>query len=509
MANLFDTGGGLPQTVTPFAMDLSAPIMAITQRMVQTRRQEIADDRSEIAKNEKVLLDALDFEPIQGLSDQIQTEHIQAVEDLTNKWAGEMAQVQGKLSPAKLLDLKRDQRKMEMDISNKKSDVVALAKLKEEMAKEGGKIKDSYMDVNATAARVNDYIKAGKVGSGGASFLMVPRTYSGAEIYQARYGDQLEKLATMKDERITDANGNVIGTTESTPEDIRAKAYAMADNDTTMTEVQKQQSKDYVEARLKSVLKEKYYQPRAVKASSGNAEIKAQGGNDMLDQAWKQSGNAEDLLVKSGAFQSAKWRFDKNEGWTLDAVKFDGTKASFPKKLGEKGWKTALNDWLPTSAKIKSADLIQTNLNTPRENEPTKTESLLGFERNVDNFNGTITDKTEGEVPVSDLIVRQINNFFPQGWKASKSGWVTGEGKRGSINIVDPEGGNHNFNLKNADERKALVEFYEDNSEEGQALKELKGEPKQNENSDVTQEEYAKLKTGDKYYYKGTEYTKE
>ena len=480
MANLFDTGGGLPQTATPFAMDLSAPIMAITQRMVQARRQEIADDRSEIAKNEKVLLDALDFEPIQGLSDQIQTDHIKAVEDMTNEWAGKMAQYRGKLPPSELLNLKRAQRKMEMDISNKKSDVIALAKLKEEMAKEGGKIKDSYMDVNATAARVNDYIKAGKVGSGGASFLMVPRTYSGAEIYQARYGDQLEKLATVKDEKITDADGNVIGTTESTPEDIRAKAYAMADNDTTMTEAQKQQSKDYVEARLKSVLKEKYYQPRAVKAAidrSGAAINAAEPANDLLDGVWNMDQGATANLKANALFQNSKWDMSNPKDPVIVLSKFDGGAIRVPRSVGEKRFKEIINENLADAIRIKkdAGNLIKTGGIPGKQYKIATPEEFTVFDNALSKYKEPMTDPTNTKgpkIPGHKFVEKMLKSKLPDGWKVERS-----IGR--DIQVFSPEGKKYQFDYTKSEDAEALKEFYRKYSKQGAGFNELTGDKKE------------------------------
>lgn len=208
MANLFDTGGGLPQTTTPFAMDLSAPIMAITQRMVQTRRQEIADDRSEQARNEDLMLKAMDFETVQGLSDKVQEEHIKRLDDFQNQGAEMMVQSKGKLSDADKMKIMRQKRQIDSEIGSMKSNVLAFADLQKQFNEQ--KVKnpyDSWMDLEATQKAINEWVDAGNIGKSPIGLLKT-RQRQPAEVVEGIYGPQLKELKARAEKTIAGLGDN-------------------------------------------------------------------------------------------------------------------------------------------------------------------------------------------------------------------------------------------------------------------------------------------------------------
>ena len=478
MSDFLQQGGGFPSAATPFSMDLATPIMAITQQMVRRRKDEIAADKTIVSDNEAMMLKALDFETVKGMSDKLQVEHVQAIDDLSTKWAGEFSKYQGKLPNTKKLELMHDQRAMETDVNNKKANVLAFTKLQTFM-QEHPKEFDASFDREATIKNMSNWIDSGRVGADGAAFLAVPKQFTGSQITMRDYGDMFKLFKGERGEAIKNAApGQVETITKSYGEKAAKMMQTVLSNPDLNTPEKLADAQRLGSSILGDVTVQKYnrpVQPRPGVDKSAEAIKTAQPGNDMLHQAWLHSGGSEDAFVKGGIFQSAKWRNDKDKGWTFDVVKFDGTKAAFPESMGEKGWKIAVNDFNPTSAKVSKAVNIQTGQTTPRENTPTVPETIPQFRDLVKNFDKTQTFNSV-EYDNRDLIVTQINNAFPGGWEATKAGIIKGKGPSGSINITEPNGTIHVFNLKIPGKREELQKFYEDNSTEGAAYKKLTGD---------------------------------
>lgn len=206
MADFLNTNnfnGSLPSTVAPFSMDLASPISVIAQRMIEDKKQQIAESKAEVDRNTAFMLKALDFETVQGLSDAVQSDHLKKVDGLMDHWAGVMAQKKGKLSFNDLLDINKDKREMDMDIANKKANVLAFANLQNEVKEQ--KIKNplgSYIDIPQTEKNMALWAQAGNIGKPTLG-LMVPRAMQPAEIIEGTYGDQLKALAQKVNEKLT------------------------------------------------------------------------------------------------------------------------------------------------------------------------------------------------------------------------------------------------------------------------------------------------------------------
>ena len=204
-----ENGNMFPTGASPFSTDLATPMNAITDRMIKTRLNQIAQDRSEVAQNEKNMLEALSFETVQGLSDQVQVAHLAKVEDLTNAGAELMAKRKGKLTYQDQLWIKQQQRKVETDIANMKSDVQAFAQIQKDITTNPDKFGENF-DVDATVAAMDQYRKNGLIGTGGAPFLPVPKQRNGAELLMANpaFAKSYDEMSKQKNETINGLDKN-------------------------------------------------------------------------------------------------------------------------------------------------------------------------------------------------------------------------------------------------------------------------------------------------------------
>lgn len=255
MANFMDTGNGYPSTATPFAMDLATPIMAITQQMVKRRKEEIATNKEIANNNEAMMLKALDFETVKGLSDGIQEEHVKAIDSLSEKWASRMAQVQGKLSSVDKLELIRDQKSMETDIANKKANVLMYEKLWE-------KIQDpkahEYMDVDATRMAMAKWAQDGNVGKN-ALGLMKLREWTGSQIVMRDDGDMLKEVAKRYNEEMSNAApGQIARIKETYGKRADEAARLVLSNKALHTPAQIADAERMVQTLLGDIYKDKY-----------------------------------------------------------------------------------------------------------------------------------------------------------------------------------------------------------------------------------------------------------
>ncbi len=183
-------GGLYPTGRAPLAVDLATPTAAITQRMIKREEQRIAGEKEQISANQQAILKALDFETVQGLSDKIQTEHLENLNKVWNNWAEKFASKQGKLSFADLKELQDDKRKIESNLGKMQADVKTFAFAQNELSKPNARqLWDEQSWLN-----LKDYANQGKVGSGDAINILVPRQPSFMEYLQSTYKTQLAGL---------------------------------------------------------------------------------------------------------------------------------------------------------------------------------------------------------------------------------------------------------------------------------------------------------------------------
>ncbi len=207
-------GGLYPTGRAPLAVDLATPTAAITQRMIKREEQRIAGEKEQISANQQAILKALDFETVQGLSDKIQTEHLENLNKVWNNWAEKFASKQGKLSFADLKELQDDKRKIESNLGKMQADVKTFAFAQNELSKPNARqLWDEQSWLN-----LKDYANQGKVGSGDAINILVPRQPSFIEHIQSRYKSQMSALEKRISNRMLGVNteeGRIMATKDN------------------------------------------------------------------------------------------------------------------------------------------------------------------------------------------------------------------------------------------------------------------------------------------------------
>jgi len=306
-----DTGSGLPPTATPFAMDLATPIMAITQNMIKSRKQEIAAEKATISENEAMMLKAMDFETVQGLSDKIQEDHVQAVQDMTDKYAEKYKQYDGKFPTTVILEMKRDQREMETDIANKKANVLAYAELWKKL--QDPKAND-YMDVETTAANMAKWAQDGNIGKSTLG-LMKLRDWTGAQIVMADDGKMLDDISKRFNEKMAYAKpGEKEQIIETFGKEAADAAKIILANKRLNTPDKIADAQKLVDIRLRDITKEKY-----IRANQPRSGGKQTDPNDYIDankvmQAtlYGDSGSLDNYVNKIGGSSRS------NPAWVKD-----------------------------------------------------------------------------------------------------------------------------------------------------------------------------------------------
>lgn len=499
MANFMDTGNGYPSTATPFAMDLATPIMAISQQMVKRRREEIATNKDIANNNEAMMLKALDFETVKGLSDGIQEEHVKAIDSLSEKWASRMATVQGKLSSVDKLELVRDQKNMETDVANKKANVLAFAEL-QKFIQTNPKAKD-VLDIDATTQKMSDWASSGKIGADGASFLAVPRVWAPGEQVESTYGPALKFMSDK-------FNADISGLKDGDPlKYTKEKEYgAWIDNFVKNTLGKDPNfikilpgAADYLKSTYGLKTKEETYQ-RPLQPRSGGKQVNP---NDVIDankimQATLHgdSGSLDNFMYKvGGASRSAPvWTKDEATGRLKGSVSIympDGTEKTVPvlnnKSTEEeiRAAKLVYNAILPPIYQIKGASNIVTEpaLTDPIKYDPptqnANIENLLSANNrkkdipSQDAKGNDITDPAKAGFemkPGYQRAIDALNSDLPKNYEARKTSVFWGDRGKGSNNIeiidkTDPNNPKSTvYDWTKSEDIKALLKFHKDNS---------------------------------------------
>ncbi len=191
-----------PTGRSPMAFDLSRTTDAISQRLVKREQQRIEEDKSEVSENMQMMLKALDFETVIGLSQKVQEEHLDNVSELHDKWAGVLSESGGKLSLQQKKDLMNDKLKVETTLGNMKADVETFKLVQEKM-------KDPnawYYYTPETFERFRDYAENGKIGSGDALNIIEMRRPEMAEYISHRYKDGVNRLEKRFDTMMQSVN---------------------------------------------------------------------------------------------------------------------------------------------------------------------------------------------------------------------------------------------------------------------------------------------------------------
>lgn len=188
----FQSGGSpYPTGRSPIVLGLEDSIASVTQDLVKARKEEIKAQRLEVDENEKLLLDALDLEPIEGMSDKVASDFVAGVDSLSDKYSRLLMERGGIFSREDKLNLAKEKRQLEKKLTIASSDIATLKQLKMEVAKTQDK---SYVDNMETSKNIVDFEKKGLVGTGGAINLAVLKQQPFGEDWVAEIAPSAEKM---------------------------------------------------------------------------------------------------------------------------------------------------------------------------------------------------------------------------------------------------------------------------------------------------------------------------
>lgn len=184
-------GSPYPTGRSPIVLGLEDSIASVTQDLVKARKEEIKAQRLEVDENEKLLLDALDLEPIEGMSDKVASDFVAGVDAMSDKYSRLLMERGGIFSREDKLNLAKEKRQLEKKLTIASSDIATLKQLKMEVAKTQDK---SYVDNRETSKNIVDFEKKGLVGTGGAINLAVLKPEPFGEDWVAEIAPSAEKM---------------------------------------------------------------------------------------------------------------------------------------------------------------------------------------------------------------------------------------------------------------------------------------------------------------------------
>lgn len=122
----------IPTGYSPLVLgDYTGSINAVGQQMVERQKERRLQHMQDAEKNQNLILKALDFEAVQGLSEKVSQEHLKMIEEIGDKWGRRYAEKQGRLNAVDLAELEKDKRGVEQEINNMKYNVLEMRKMQE------------------------------------------------------------------------------------------------------------------------------------------------------------------------------------------------------------------------------------------------------------------------------------------------------------------------------------------------------------------------------------------
>jgi hypothetical protein len=191
--------GGYPTGVSPMAFDFSQEVGALTQRMVKKEQQRLKQEGDAISGNEEMILKALDFKTVQGMSDRGQQKHIENLDNLWKKWADRFAKTGGKLSMQDRSELMQDKRKVEGDLATMQANVKQVAEVQKLLQQSA---KYPWLDADKTAKNLVDFADKNDIAGSGADILAYTQ-YTANELIDEKYADDKKWVARQIEESIT------------------------------------------------------------------------------------------------------------------------------------------------------------------------------------------------------------------------------------------------------------------------------------------------------------------
>lgn len=191
------TGGLYPTGIAPQALDFRATQEAMSQALINQTKQRIQQEKDFMNESEKAILNSLSFEAVQGLSDQVQQNHLKNYNALTDKWTNIYRERGGKLSDFDQLELKKDKMRMDAETANLKSNVEQFRFAQKEI------LAHPFLYDPESARRLADITAKGMVGLPESANILVPIKRTPLDYIENIHKPELDRFAKQTDTEIS------------------------------------------------------------------------------------------------------------------------------------------------------------------------------------------------------------------------------------------------------------------------------------------------------------------
>lgn len=511
------SGGGSPFPTgrSPLVLDIENNIQSVVQQRVENKKREIAEKRVRVTENEQSMLDALDAQSIEGVSDKVALEFGNELESLSKDWAKKFYEKGGELNTQDKLELNKAKRNIETKLKSQAADIKAMADVQKELQIQATRPdKKGIYDFEKTSKWLSEYSKSGKAGSGQFLNGVVFAQPEYGEDFKYKYNDAFKKFEESTDTTIKVLNPKTGLVEEKTVTrdqqldnfiDSRPESEELKKNPVEYAafkeQIKREHGLDKREQKLDPGLQRQYNSGLKEKASTDFlndfVEGVARGQEDIIKQFKGMTHKEIGIISDAGIEDGELYLFpasDKFEAISFTLPKEDDTptaKLAFKRKV-----LSGFNQVGNTDVGRKQLDAIQPEWG---DNVATKPSMPISMQNVLTTLESSPKGmKKEYQKDVIDGIKKNFPNVTVE-----RAPWIAGMKDNGVIRITEKGKEPKDYDLTNEKEREELSDWVVKNKDKGAEIEKPQGK------QDITETEYAKLKTGDKYWFGGEEYTKE
>lgn len=426
------TGSTYPTGQAPMAFDLSQQMAAITQQMVETRQQEIKEKKLKISESENAILSALDFKTLEGAGDQFALEQAERLNGLTDKWTRKWRDAGGILGTKDKLELLKDKRDIEQKLAVGSAEIAEFNEIQKILKTPNQQV----YEYEPTANAVTEYIKSGKLGTGGLINLPVLKKQPFGAKFESMFDPfvaQRAKTFTDDAEVIDRSTGQVsfkksnkasvdtgIEYLKSTPEYQEMYATNPAQAESVLSRMRLKYLSEPEEEKFVSAVK-----PRTGGGGGGvitSVDFPDLKGKPAITAAINYNDFAEKLYnldesaiqqLKGNTYQSVEILPDKI---VLTKKDKEGTKDVLPRNTGKLAFKESLWNIAPdnitqglTNYPVSSFVREEWGLKQPIK--AADIDAVRNVKIGIDNYKNP--NPQEGTTATGDQVVKFINDLIP------------------------------------------------------------------------------------------------
>lgn len=503
------TGGLYPTGIAPQAFDFTRTQEAMSQALINQSKARIQQEKDFMNESEKAILNSLSFEAVQGLSDQVQQNHLKQYNELTDKWTNVYRERGGKLSDFDQLALKKDKMKMDTQTANLKSNVEQFRFAQKEI------LAHPFLYDPESVRRLADVANKGMIGLPESANILVPLKRTPLDYIENIHKPELERFAKQTDTEISMAKSRQGIVTALKDNERRLGEWydvKARENPELFGAIPRQ---DFINALKTNYSTESFNASLDRTNRGGSSGGRDKNARDYTPTPFEYKKTNYDLVQIPSEVPQADRNFFINKAKNLDTgetVQLDQSKASLLGVDVDKG--VILLQGVGAKAERGGKPLFIKEGVTPAKDDD-------GWEGN-----------TEEQLKNPEVQKEILKNSLPAGAKVdeiinpriskSKDGSITvkGNAKKGMwwwkseepievrLNTFNDPKAQAVFEAPLGDNKPAVAVMFPKVRVRGVPLEEYvdKGGTSK---PDVTKEEYAKLKPGDKFWFNGIEHTKE